>query len=254
MKKLFGLLLLLSPLAHAAPVVTTWRNPECQTGECELRGVKFSINKEVDHRNKNAGNSLMAEIETTRKDQLKNYAFVQYIRGCHFVTDVSGSVSYGRRDFFGKSNQLFKHVGWHLDSAMDTDPVYWSYAEAGQDGLRGYEVPRNASYLTDDFTKTENYDWWAGKVKNLKSAKIYAADNPTPSSWDIEGVKIKAVVSSLEFKICVHRMEDIPQSVTSSATVIPGALFCFEWDSNYQMNFSRGQLEERKGLHPACVR
>ena len=77
-----------------------------------------------------------------------------------------------RRDFFGKSNQLFKRIGWHLHSAMDTDLVYWSYAEAGQDGLHGYEVPRNASYLTDDFTKTENYDWSAGKIKSLKSAEV----------------------------------------------------------------------------------
>lgn len=252
--KLLLIALGLFPIVAAAATTTSWKNPDCEVGDCELRAVKFSISKDIDLRNRLAGNSLVAEIETSKKEQLRDYAFVQYIRGCHFATDASGVVNMGRRDFFARANQEFNHKGWQLDSAWDTDPIYWSFTGDGFDELRGFEVPRNGSYLTDDPTRSEQYDWWAGKVQNLKSSKIYATDAPTASSWRIEGGRVKATVSSLQFKICVHRVSDIPKSVVGPSVEIPGALYCFEWSSNYQMNFTRGQLEERATLHPACAR
>jgi hypothetical protein len=247
---MLALLLLGNVLAN--PTVTSWRNPECEREECALKGVKYYLKKTLDQRNGVAGNSVAAEIETTQKTQLRDFAFVQYIRGCHFRTNASGAVVMGTRDILGEPGQSFKHVNWEIDSGFDADPIYWSYAQAGRDPFRGFEVPRNASYVTANPMLTDKYDWWAGKVGNVGTPKIYISDDPTPTSLGFEGLDLVGNVSSLEFRLCVHRVADLPRTVEQRDAVMPNPLHCFEWSSNYEVNFQQGLLEERRELHPAC--
>lgn len=245
-------LLLGSQVAFAAPTVKTWINPECGTGPCEVKSMKLYVDKYISVKDQLAGNSMAAEIETTDKSQLKKYAFVQYLKGCLFETSNLGDVRMATREFFGKKGVPFKHTSFELDSASDTDPLYWSNDAAGYDELRGFEIPRNSYYVNDNPALVENYGSWAGKLSNLKSNKIYASDMPTPSSWDERNGIIIARIASLDFKICLHKIEDVPATVDSPKTQIGKAIVCMDWSSNYQFNFAKKTFSEKTTLHPAC--
>ena len=235
-----------------AATVLTWTNPECATGNCELKAMRLHIDKMNDNNYKMAGNNIVAELETTSKEHLSKYAFVQYIQGCLYETSNLGETKLAVREFFGKQGQPFKHVGWEIDSAGDKDPIYWSNPDAGYDELRGFEIPRNSSYINDNSMKTENYLTWAGKISNLRGNKIFADDMPTPSAWAQENGIVSARNSALKFKICVHKISDVPESVEDPKTQIEGALGCLEWSSNYQFNFKKKVFEEKTTIPAVC--
>lgn len=247
MKKLIIAALALSASASfAAPTVKTWLNPDCANGNCELKAMRLYTDKS--QANRMAGTSMVAEIETTTKAQLKNYAIIQYIQGCLYETDSKGTIRMGSREFWARPGQIFKHVGYEIDSASDRDPIYWSNSNFGFDDLRGFFIPRNSYYENANSMLTESVGTWAGKISNLKENKLFVEDSPTPSAWDLneETMKVTARISSLKFKICVHKIDDIPVVVDSPATEIPGALTCMTWDSNFNYNFATRKFEDKK--------
>lgn len=246
-------LALSSALASAAPSVKTWINPECATGDCEIKAMRLFVEKM--NSNRMAGTSVSAELEGVNKEVLKKYAFVQYIQGCLFETDRAGKVRMASREFWARKGQPFKHVGFELDSASDRDPIYWSNSMAGYDDLRGFEVPRNSYYAYANPLLTDSWGAWAGKEKNLRENKLFIHDMPTPSAWDLndQTMKVTARNSSLKFKICLHKIEDVPARVESPATEIPDAIVCMTWDSNFIYNFSTRKFEDKKDqIHPVC--
>lgn len=254
MKNLMMLgLVLSSQIALAAPTVKTWINPECATGACEVKAMRLYVDKWNSAKDQMAGNSMVVEIETTSMSHVKKYATVQYIQGCLFQTSNLGDVRMASREFFGKQNQPFKHVGWELDSASDKDPIYWSNDTAGYDEMRGFFIPRNSYYQNGNSMLNESANTWAGKITNLKANKIYAEDFPTPSAWEEKNGIVTARVASLNFKICLHKIDNVPATVDSPKTQIGDAITCMEWSSNYQMDFKKKTFVEKSGLHPACL-
>lgn len=246
-------LALTSSIAGAAPTVKSWTNPECATGSCEVKGMKIFLEKTVVARL--AGTSMVGEIETNNKADLSKYAFVQYIEGCLFETTKDGTIRMGTREYWGKRGVPFKHIGMNLDSASDRDPIYWSNTLAGWDDLRGFEIPRNSMYSHSNPFLTENLGAWAGKVTNLKENKIFVQDVPTMSGWDLdeETMKVNARNSSLKFKICLHKISDIPAEVELSNTEIADPIVCMSWDSNFIYNFStRKFVDNKDSIHPVC--
>lgn len=256
MKKIILLnlgLALVSQLAFAAPkpvITTAWKNPECDSGNCDLKGMKLFIQKNND--NRLAGNFMSAEIETTRPEALKNYVFVQYIQGCLYETDSKGNATIGTREFFRKASQPFHHKEMEVDSGPDLDPVYNSNQFAGYDELRGFDVPRNSDYVTKNPLTEEGYGGWSGKIKNLKGNKIYASDYPTMSGFDLtEDMKVIARNASLKFKICLHHVNDVPK-VGTSTTVAANPITCMDWSSNYEYNFKTRKINEKAEISPVC--
>lgn len=245
-------LLLGSQVSLAAPVVKTWVNPECANGDCEVKAMRLYVEKWNSTKERMAGNSMAAEIETSNKAALKKYAFVQYLQGCLFESSNLGETRMATREFFGKKGVPFKHKTMELDSASDKDPIYWSNDAAGYDDLRGFEIPRNSYYVNDNPVVTESYGSWAGKISNLKSNKIFASDFPTPSYWEEKNGIITARTASLNFKICLHKIEDIPVSVEDPKTQIGKAIVCMDWSSNYQFNFTKKVFVEKTTLHSTC--
>lgn len=152
--------------------------------------------------------------------------------------------------------RVHEHVGFQLDSASDRDPIYWSNPNAGYDELRGFEIPRNSYYQIGNSMLNQKTGSWAGKTSNLKgAAKIFAEDMPTPSGWDLDEttMKVSARQASLRFRICLHKIEDVPSRVDSPSTMIPNAITCMDWDSNYIYNFKTRKFDDKKSeLHPVC--
>jgi hypothetical protein len=254
MKKLIMIgLILSSQVSFAAPTVKSWINPECATGNCEVKAMRLYVDKWNSTKDQMAGNSMAVEIETSSMSHVKKYAVVQYIQGCLFQTSNLGDIRMASREFFGKQGQPFKHVGWELDSASDKDPIYWSNDTAGFDEMRGFFIPRNSYYQNANSILTESANTWAGKISNLRENKIFASDFPTPSAWEEKNGIVSARIASLNFKICLHKVEDVPESVESPKTNIGAAMTCMEWSSNYQMDFKKKTFVEKTGLHPACL-
>jgi hypothetical protein len=252
MKKFIFAALVFSPLAQAAPVVQTWVNPECANGSCEVKAFRLYTQKFTATRM--AGTQMAAEIETASPQALSKYAIVQYIQGCVFEIDQTGKTQMGFREFWGRQGQPFKHVGFELDSASDRDPIYWSNPLAGYDDLRGFEIPRNSFYANANPLVNENYGVWAGKITNLKENKIFVEDMPTASGWDADDqLKVSARNSSLKFKICLHKVEDVPSRVEKPATEIANAIVCMNWNSNLIYNFSTRKFDDKKDeIHQVC--
>lgn len=176
MKKAVVLCALLHALdAPATTTVASWTNPACEIGACELKGARFFLTKVNDRRNRIAGNSIVAELETAARENLKDFVFVQYLRGCYFAR-VGSDVRMGMRNFFGRQGQTFRHASWELDSGFDADPVYSSYADAGPDSLRGRVLPRNASYYTANPLTARSYDWWSGLTAKVTGSRLYVSD------------------------------------------------------------------------------
>lgn len=253
-KFFLGLALVISSSAFAAeppPKVTAWVNPECATGECEVKGMKIFVRKYKD--TSMGGAYMTAEMETANKDLLKKYAFVQYIEGCVFAENSKGETQLAFRENLGKKGQPFKHVGPEIDSGPDADPIYWSTSDAGFDELRGIQIYRHSGYATKNPMTNENFGSWASKDKNLDSAKLYVSDMPswTHFTKDIN-FTWKAQNSSLKFKICLHKLEDIPEKTIDGKIVVPNPVHCMEWASNYAYDKRTSRIVELKDVHPFC--
>ena len=252
MKNLIPALIIFSASAVAAPSVKTWTNPDCANMSCEVKAMRLYVDKFNDPVDKMAGASMAVEIETSKPEQLKKYAVVQYIKGCLFETSVLGDHRIAYREYFGKKMQPFKHTDWELDSGTDADPIYWSNPDAGYDELRGFEIPRNSYYVNDNPAVTEKYGSWAGKLSNLKTSKIFASDMPTPSAWATQNGMIQARISSLQFKICLHKISDIPARTDTPRLQVENAIVCMDWASNFHFDFMKKIFVEKNEIHKVC--
>lgn len=247
---ILGALTLLSQVAVAAPQVRTWINPACETGDCDVKAMRMYVTK--GNNGKVAGNTVVGEIETKDKETLRKYAFVQYIKGCNYEENSAGQRKFRIRTFFGKAGVPFQHKTFEIDSATDKDPIYWSNAFAGYDELRGFEVPRHSPYYTGNPETGEKYGSYAGKDKNLTSAKLYIQDAPSYSVLGFANGKLEAANASLDFKLCVYEISKLPKVENDPTMMYPDPINCMEWSSNYIFNFKKKTFEEKKEISSAC--
>lgn len=244
-------LAILAQTVAAAPIVKSWVNPACASGECEIKGIKLYINKS--NKKGLAGNAMSAEIEGSSKAVLSKYAFVQYLKGCVFQQNSAGLMKLATREMLGKNGQPFKHTTWEVDSAADKDPIYWSKSGAGFDEMRGFEIPRNYGYANHNPLISESGGSWAGKVTNLKENKIYVHDMPSMTQLIVKpDMTWGAQNTSLEFMICLHEIKDIPESIDDPKTIVPNPITCMNWSSNYIYERSQFKVVEKTVIHPFC--
>ncbi len=225
-----------------------WDNPACAIGPCEVRAVTLQLTRT--HSSAMAGNAIVAGVETNSPGALHRYAFVQYLKGCMFESNATGPVAMVTREFFGRSGEAFQHRDWEVDSAPDADPIYWSTLNPGWDELRGFEIPRNANYSVAPPVQGRGINW-GGKVSNLRHNALYVFDAPTPSTLsNMNGTRM-ARNSSLNFRICLHRIADIPRAV-SPRTIVPHPIACLDWSSNFVYDFARQGFVEADQPHAFC--
>lgn len=246
---ILGALALLSQTASAVVTTRTWINPECATGDCDVKAMRIHIDK--GNNGKVAANSVIGEMETKDKDTLKKYAFVQYIKGCNYEENSAGKRRFRVRTFFQKAGVPFIHKTFEIDTATDRDPIYWSNPFAGFDEIRGFEVPRHSGYYTGHPEK-ETFGSWAGKDKNLTQNKLFVEDAPSASILSFVDNKLVAANASLDFKICIYEVSKLPKIETNPATYYPEPVNCMDWSSNYIYNFKKKTFEEKTEISDAC--
>ncbi|UPT72438.1 MAG: hypothetical protein M0D55_10620 [Elusimicrobiota bacterium] len=186
-----------------------------------------------------------AVVETTAPECLRDYAVVNFIRGCAWhdryelpslalkerVHDVA-------RWYKGK-RVVFSHPDFEVDT-VDEDPVYASDADAADRlGMTYVPVKRPLRLRPDRASLLSDL-----RVFDNPSERGFLQDAAAPASLyfvtdvpdggvtilDEEGKWLSAANSSLDFRTCVYRTADVP----SSGDMPPGdPLVCFTWSSRH---------------------
>lgn len=192
-----------------------------------------------------------AAVETTSPDCVRDYAVVQYIRGCVYHTRYSVETGAQLEKVFDVARHLrgprvvFSHPNYEVDQ-MDLDPLYVADTEEA-DRLALLYVPHTplrlradrASMLAD--LKAFDDPSLRTFLKDLDhpTALTYIADLPEGGvvSVDEDAKVLSATNSSLDFKTCVYRLKDIPTrgdpAGPDAAPENGGPLQCFTWQSRF---------------------
>ena len=220
-------------------------NPNCEeTRTCDLKSVFITVEqyKVFIEDSWTYGTSTVAGYETSGMESLEKYAFVNFIRGCMFDSEKSKSGEIQKN--FGISILHFGGISrfcfpeWVIDS-MDSDPAYNSDAELGRHYFyRWNSVPGSYDKKTEKLSGE----------KNPASPLLYIKDHPGGAFLSANG----AINTSLEFKTCIFRASDIPNSAVPENINFAEPIYCADWQSSYIYNFDLGIFETKSEIDPFC--
>jgi len=225
-----------------------------QTDTCGLRSVIFRTEKyhmPPDPRDGSVGDffgtAFYASIVTDTLEDLRNYAFVQFIRGCVFrserlpsgVTEETFSVV---RPYMDDGMALFRHDGWMIDS-NEVDPIYSSAPSESSD--RHYYAQWNE----------DPAEW------KLLRGKLFGEEKPTHPRIYVDDHPMQAFVLgdvannvSLEFSMCLFRTKDVPRKAAGNDIAFAAPLVCGEWEHKFIYDHTAGRFTRPKEMHPTCNR
>lgn len=194
------------------------------------------------------GSKMIASYKTKDIRDLEDYVVVQYIKGCKYESvKINGNerneytVS---REFFGDVVP-FIHKEWVVDS-VDEDPVYNSTNESR------HALYRWNSVMDSEAKETERYYFQAPPENN----RLYVRDMPGTSFMTKypQYNAIFATNTSLKFKTCLFRTENVPMTVSSpSEDLTDKAIKCYDWSSSFVYNSEKKKFESPKEIVPACL-
>jgi hypothetical protein len=226
----------------------TIKNSHCtHTKSCSLKNIsiesydyKVSFNKEV-----NYGTSMRASYKTKSPTQLEDYAFINYIKGCHFVSSVKQGILtkkvIRKRRFFNEYIK-YSHPEWIIDS-NDTDPMYYTDSNSGK--LRHYyyfwESNKNMQHVSKKYF---------GEIKPSKP-ELFISDSPGTAFYDKKNGIANNI--SLKFKTCIFKTKSIPRFTKAHSIKHQDALYCLDWSSSFVYNHSLKNFEFKNTLDSFCL-
>ena len=218
-----------------------------------LKKAELRVFKEITYIGKEPhfGTDIRMILETKSVENIEDFSFVQFIKGCMFSSAVDSNgetiITYDsmRMNYMGNQPKLFIHKDWEVDNDS-TDPVYTRNPGKGRFDLYRHSSDPNAYNL-------KAATWYAHSKP--KKPFVYATDNPSYAytSDDYKG-GINAKNASLEFKTCLFKTADLPSTTDSSGSNIDKnkAIKCFHWDHKYIYNHELKKYMMPKSLHKAC--
>ncbi len=250
----FLLLLALSPAAWSqAEIVAQHRLTHenglfacARNGSCDLQGAELTV---TEHRFSYPGSednptfrtSMELRYQTRTVEDLRKFAVVQFIRGCHYATErmPDGTISkhIGRqREFFG-AREPFRHRDWVVDS-VDVDPMF-NNMTPGDQAQHGPD--RHGLYRVDG----------GGFAYQTQPTTPFLAVRDLPSGVSRSFLGEEAV--SLEFKACLFMTQDVPVEATPTQLRPEEALFCLNWQSKWSYDYEAGEYKRREEMDPFCL-
>jgi len=221
-----------------------FNNYDClKNASCTLKKIDFLIE---DYRvevgsNHNWGTRLFARYETDSVENLTDYVFAQYIKGCVFSSRSNGLNIHAARNYVQQkadgSYEPMDYLDWKLES-FDDDPVYNS--------MPGYD--RHHFYR---WNKTQNSfdpatEFYFGLAKPVLPA-LYISDRPGTAFFSNGGAKN----ISLEFKMCIYRSDDVPAS-TPDGDIKSPPIYCFNWSSSWIYDHDSDSYTNPYGISEYC--
>jgi hypothetical protein len=191
---------------------------------------------------------MVAAIEVFDTKDLKDYAVVQYNRGCLFNSKKTknGTIIYSNgptRQFFDDTEFPHSHKDWVIDS-IDKDPAYWSAPQ---------EYGRLSKYRLNDpmIPQTEVRPVYM-KSSLTDQTISYVRDMPTGASYYAGAGHLNA---SIDFRTCLYKLSDLPLETSPDGASIAGKeLKCFDWGHHYIFNYAKSKYEITKKIHPYCLK
>lgn len=222
----------------------TFSNPDCkETDTCDLK--KFSITVEDYKITVNGeeffGTRVFAEFETDKVDNLPNYGFAHFIKGCVFESFVAdGAVvklrSVSKYNFDNAKKYHFPE--WVIDS-IDSDPFYWSMDGRERHYLYYWNTtPGSFNPATRKFYGEEKPDY----------PRLYVTDRPGQAFFSNGSARN----ISLEFRLCIYKAGDIPGTTTEDNVNFAMPIRCFDWQSSFVYNHATGVFESKTELDQFC--
>jgi hypothetical protein len=179
----------------------------------------------------------------------KKYGVVQYIKGCKWRSTWNGKALTKElsiaRDHLNQ-RVVFRHPGFEVDT-VDLDPMY-----SGYEGNRFALWRWNENKRSDD-PETATYVFH----RDPPHGTVFVTDMPGTSfrsEAEYNNV-ITAQNSTLEFKTCLFKIEDIPLETDAQGSNIflDKALKCFEWEDKWIYDFPSEKMTSPKVIDPICL-
>ncbi len=233
--------------------------------DCRVKKVFFSSVDMALHDSHVPKQPMMAThfragFETENWKDAQDYGFVQYIRGCTFTSEL------------GKSGGIVRHVAEvyrHYGKPLTFAQPKWTYDATTLDPLYFGPLPQDANRRGG---RLSFYQWspkigiFEGKqlrdlasILNLPEAqraklspRLFVIDTPSVSYYSAADKRYNN--TALEFKMCLYRLKDIPLEVKNEEP-IPNAIVCFDWDSQFEMDFVKNKFVHKpgSGLNSYCA-
>jgi len=187
-------------------------------------------------------------LRTNTVEQIRDYGVVQWIRGCQFSTSWDGqqvttafSIS---RDHMGRPI-TFRHRDWEVDTDS-ADPVYHSF-DGDRFALWRWNA-NPASLEAEGSTYTH--------FREPPHPRVFFTDMPGShfrSATVYNGIQ-NATNSSLEFKVCVFKITDLPTATDARGSNIDEtkALACHRWSDSQIYDFRAQDMKHPVGIDPRC--
>lgn len=243
------------PDFNAPAISEVFSNPDCdQNKTCDLVSFKVEHHEYGQNVGDEAylfGTAMTARYRTKSIETLRDYAVVQFIRGCTFsqylVHDIPTKGLTYSRDFFGK-DVTFKHVRWAADNQR-SDPMY------GADSTRD---DRHFFYRWNSVADSVNEE-----TSNLlgeaapPSPELYIGDDPMGGSISLQddaGSEIGWTRNStLHFQTCIFRTRDVPRDVGPEGVDRSLSLHCVNWTDSHVYNYQTKQFDSPSEIDPICM-
>jgi hypothetical protein len=166
-------------------------------------------------------------------NDLEDYAVVQFMRGCHFISyEDRGQI----KKYVGMSHYHFgkvvplKHNSWVVDT-RDMDPIYLSSDEYGTHGLYLQNSKRD-SYQQ----KSESYYY----EKTPRYPRLYASVMPS-TAFISNG---EAINLSMELKTCLFKTKDV--TANSYEQLIDKAIACYDWNNFMTYDYKKKKFVKKQ--------
>lgn len=231
-------------------------DPGCQTRQtCDLQDVRFvEIKKRFSFANEPAKYaSYMTDTRfaytVTDPNQIEKYGVVQFIRGCMFDSyNIKGKVNKLltiNRTHFGEQ-KTFQHREWEVDSDS-SDPIYTFYEGIGRFALLRWNQDGKS-------LNPETATWYANA--RPPHGAVFATDLPGSAalSPDSSPTDSHARNVSLEFKTCLFRLQDLPETTTpvGAGVALNKAVWCVNWNHRFVYDFKAKKMTTPSSIDPVC--
>ncbi len=238
----------------------------CEKKDCGIKKVRFETKdysiSEPEDLYPYYGTLAYFGFEAKSWADLTKYGFVQQIRGCTYQSKQNSDGTISKR--IGESimhlgkKRTYVFPGWSYD-ATSKDPLYYGPNEEDANLPGGrlslYRWTPKLGVIDKKLTKDlyEVLRLPETKRKNL-SPSVFVTDSPSMAYLQSEEDKVFQNVS-LEFKMCLYEMKDIPLMIETDDQLNMEPIVCHTWNSQFEFDFAKNKFVNlpNKGLDPFCA-
>lgn len=265
------------PALRVIPHFQQKRFPPAPGAACSLKSytlLDYEIRTNDGEYDRSRLTEMAAVVETTSPECVRDYAVVQFIRGCVYHTRYSPETGSEIEKVFDVARRLrgprvvFSHPKFEVDQT-ETDPLYVSYPKEEEDRLALLYVPKSLLRLRPDersmLVDLKTFDNPSSRtfLKDLEgpTSLTFVTDLPEGGvvSIDEEKTRVSASNSSLDFRTCLYRVKDVPTTGDPSGEDVPqdkgGPIQCFSWMSRYTYDGATKDFTTDRfaGVDPFCA-